>query len=220
MNAIAVILSGCGRADGSEIHESVCTLLALSRRGLPAEIYAPDMAQTQVVNHMNGQNMPESRNVLIEAARIARGNIRPLSELQTDKVSAIILPGGLGAAANLWSYKQNGIRGKIQEDVEHVLTTAMRSKLPLGFICIAPVLGARIAQLCGKRLTLTIGKDPKTAADIEMLGCRHQDSDVHNCVVDSKNRVVSTAAYMSASNIAECYSGIDVLVAAIHDMIP
>lgn len=219
MKTVAVILSGSGRADGSEIHESICTLLALSRRGIPVSIFAPDMAQYRVVNHLDGQEMHETRNVLTESARIARGNISALSELRPGDHSAIILPGGIGAAANLWTYHQDGINGKINPDVERVLKEALLKNIPLGFICIAPVLGAKIGQISGKHLTLTIGTDSKTAADIEALGCRHRISDVHDCVIDAENSVVSTAAYMSAKNIAECFSGIDALVGAIDDMI-
>lgn len=219
MKKVAVILSGSGRADGSEIHESVFTLLALSRRDIPVSIFAPDIPQERVINHLNGQEMTENRQVLIESARIARGNIRALSELEPEQVSAIILPGGIGAAANLWSYRTAGIEGKINPDVERILKQALQEKIPLGFICIAPVLGAKIAQLTGKHLTLTIGADPQTAADIEALGCRHRISNVHECVIDAENRVVSTAAYMSAKTVAECFSGIDALVGAIHQMI-
>lgn len=219
MKPVALILSGSGRADGSEIHESVCVLLALSQHDLPVRMYAPDIEQFRVMNHLSGRMTEESRNVLVEAARIARGNITPLSELQPKDVSAILLPGGIGAAANLWAYAQDGIRGEVEPEVYRVLTTAMRDQIPLGFICIAPVLGARIAHALGKSLTLTIGTDSNTAADIESLGCKHQLSNVSECVVDIENKVVSTAAYMSAKNIAECFSGISALVKEIKSMI-
>ncbi len=219
MKPVALILSGSGRADGSEIHESVCVLLALSQHDLPVRMYAPDIEQFRVMNHLSGRMTEESRNVLVEAARIARGNITPLSELQPKDVSAILLPGGIGAAANLWAYAQDGIRGEVEPEVYRVLTTAMRDQIPLGFICIAPVLGARIAHALGKSLTLTIGTDPNTAADIESLGCKHQLSNVSECVVDIENKVVSTAAYMFAKNIAECFSGISALVKEIKSMI-
>ncbi|MDD3095822.1 MAG: isoprenoid biosynthesis glyoxalase ElbB [Candidatus Neomarinimicrobiota bacterium] len=218
MKPVAVILSGCGRADGSEIHESVFTLLALSRLQKAFCIYAPDRQQARVVNHRTGETNQENRNVLDEAARIARGNILPLSELHIEDISAIILPGGQGVSQNLWNYQKDGIRGAVNPDIEKALTSAMHAHIPLGFICIAPVLGARIAQIAGKRVTLTIGMDPETAADIEALGCRHQKSEVHECVIDTKNRVVSTAAYMSARTIAECNSGIEALVNAVCEM--
>jgi enhancing lycopene biosynthesis protein 2 len=219
MKPVAVILSGSGRADGSEIHESVAALLALSQEGLPVKIYAPDIEQFKVVDHLSGRPSEESRNVLVEAARIARGKIDPLSELNVDDVSAIILPGGLGAASNLWAYAQDGIEGDIEKETYRVLTTAMKQKLPLGFICIAPVLGARIAKECGKSITLTIGSDASTAEDIEALGCKHLISDPNHCVVDKENRVVSAPAYMSAKTVAECYNGIRDLVKEISNMI-
>jgi enhancing lycopene biosynthesis protein 2 len=129
------------------------------------------------------------------------------------------LPGGLGAASNLWAYAQDGIEGDIEKETYRVLTTAMKQKLPLGFICIAPVLGARIAKECGKSITLTIGSDASTAEDIEALGCKHLISDPNHCVVDKENRVVSAPAYMSAKTVAECYNGIRDLVKEISNMI-
>jgi enhancing lycopene biosynthesis protein 2 len=219
MKPVALILSGSGRADGSEIHESVAALLALSQENLPVKIYAPDIEQFKVVDHLTGRPSDESRNVLVEAARIARGKIDPLSALNVDDVSAIILPGGLGAASNLWAYAQDGIEGDIEKETYRVLTTAMKQKLPLGFICIAPVLGARIAKECGKSITLTIGSDASTAEDIEALGCKHLISDPNHCVVDKENRVVSAPAYMSAKTVAECYNGIRDLVKEISNMI-
>ncbi|MDD3716622.1 MAG: isoprenoid biosynthesis glyoxalase ElbB [Candidatus Marinimicrobia bacterium] len=218
MKPVAVILSGCGRADGSEIHESVFTLLALSRRKAAFRIYAPNRDQARVINHFTGEESGESRNILVEAARIARGNILPLSEMHIQDVSAIILPGGQGASLNFWDYFHQGIRAEVDSDMERVLSEALRARMPLGFICIAPVLAARIAKITGKSLLLTIGKDPETAADIEALGCRHQLSEVHECVVDAENRVVSTAAYMSARTLAECNSGIEALVNAVCEM--
>ncbi|MBW6458540.1 MAG: isoprenoid biosynthesis protein ElbB, partial [FCB group bacterium] len=159
------------------------------------------------------------RNVLVEAARIARGKISPLSELDMTQVSAIILPGGIGASANLCTYAQDGIRCTVEKDVFRVLSAAMEQRLPLGFICIAPVLAARVAKELGMALTLTIGDDPDTAADIEALGCVHKTSDVSECIVDEKHKVVSTAAYMSAKNVAECFAGISELVKAIKRLI-
>ena len=219
MKPVAVILSGSGRADGSEIHESVCTLLALSRHSIPVKIFAPDIEQFRVINHLNGRMTEEKRNVLIESARIARGNISPLSDLRTEDVSAIILPGGLGAASNLCTYARDGINFSVESTTEKILSKAMKEKVPLGFICIAPVLGAKMAQSLGKNILLTIGDDPSMAEDIEALGCLHQISKVHEAVTDKENHIVSTAAYMSAKNIAECYSGINKLVEAIIELI-
>jgi enhancing lycopene biosynthesis protein 2 len=212
MKDIAVILSGCGRADGSEIHESVCTLLALSGAGVPYRIFAPDMEQKQVTDHLRGVNTDARRNVLTEAARIARGNITALSELDTERVSALIFPGGKGAVLNLCTYDPDGRDCRVQPAVERVLSAAMTQKKPLGFICIAPVLGARVARDLGIALTLTAGTDRSVAADIEAMGCTHRDSDVRDCVTDSENRVVSTAAYMSATSVAEACAGIRALV--------
>jgi enhancing lycopene biosynthesis protein 2 len=218
MKPVAVILSGSGRADGSEIHESVCTLLALSLHGLLTKIFAPDIEQFRVVNHLSGKMTDESRNVLIESARIARGDISPLSALRTEDVSAIIFPGGLGAASNLCTYVRDGIKCSVESTAEKILSKAMKERIPLGFICIAPVLGAKIAEKLGKNILLTIGDDPDTAGDIEAMGCRHRISKVHEAVVDKENHIVSTAAYMSAKNIAECYSGIGKLVEAIKEL--
>ncbi len=73
MKKFAVVLSGCGVYDGAEIQEATLSMLAIAKQGCRYEIFAPDTKQHHVINHITGDEMEESRNVLVEAARIARG---------------------------------------------------------------------------------------------------------------------------------------------------
>ncbi len=209
MKKIGVVLSGCGVYDGSEIHESVITLLALARRGAEVICFAPDKNQGDVVNHLTGEAMPETRNVLIEAARIARGDIHPLAQANAAELDALIVPGGFGAAKNLSSFAAQGSECQVDRDLT-VLVQAMHSAgKPLGFICIAPAMLPKIFDF---PLRLTIGTDIDTAEVIEDMGGEHVPCPVDDIVVDEDNKIVTTPAYMLAQNIAEAATGIEKLV--------
>lgn len=209
MKKIGVVLSGCGVYDGSEIHESVITLLALARRGADVICFAPDKNQVDVVNHLTGEAMPETRNVLIEAARIARGDIHPLAQANAAELDALIVPGGFGAAKNLSTFAAMGSECQVDRDLS-VLAQAMHSAgKPLGFICIAPAMLPKIFDF---PLRLTIGTDIDTAEMIEDMGGEHVPCPVDDIVVDEDNKIVTTPAYMLAQNIAEAAAGIEKLV--------
>ncbi len=215
---VGVILSGCGVFDGSEIHEAVITLLCLDQAGVAYECAAPNIEQMHVIDHLAGQPVAgESRNVLVEAARIARGDIRDLAEVNGGDYDAIILPGGFGAAKNLCTFATDGPACAVNPDVERVLTEANNAGKPIGFICIAPALAATIF---GESLkpTLTIGHDESTAAAIESLGARHEARNVDEVTVDQANKIVSTAAYMEAKSIREAYAGISKLVNKVIEL--
>ena len=188
MKKIGVILSGCGVYDGSEIHEAVLTLLAISRSGAQAVCFAPDKQQVDVINHLTGEAMTETRNVLIEAARITRGEIRPLAQADAAELDALIVPGGFGAAKRHQAGK------------------------PVGFMCIAPAMLPKIFDF---PLRLTIGTDIDTAEVLEEMGAEHVPCPVDDIVVDEDNKIVTTPAYMLAQNIAEAASGIDKLVSRV-----
>ncbi|MBN2081269.1 isoprenoid biosynthesis glyoxalase ElbB [bacterium] len=208
MAKVGVILAGCGVFDGSEIHEAVCTLLALSQAGAEYRCLAPNTPQMHVVDHLKGQPVPgESRNVLTEAARIARGDIVPLSDVAVADYDAFIFPGGFGAAKNLCTYAFEGESCSVQRDVERVIREAHAAKKPLAFICIAPVIAAKVL---GKEtgVKLTIGDDPETAKAIDLMGGNHLTCPVRRATVDEEHRIVSTPAYMKATSIAEVYEGV------------
>ncbi len=214
---IGILLSGCGFLDGAEIQEAVLTLLALDRAGAEALCFAPDIMQHHVVNHLTGEVAPgESRNVLVESARIARGSITDLHTLDVDALDALILPGGYGAAKNLSTYAFKGASCDINADVAAAIQSFYKAGRPLGFICIAPVIAARL--LGTEQIELTIGNDPKSAADINAMGARHVECPVWNTVVSRRGKIVSTPAYMLGPTIAEVAKGIDKLVSEVMGM--
>jgi enhancing lycopene biosynthesis protein 2 len=217
MKHVAVILSGCGVYDGAEIHESVLTLLALDRANARVTCAAPDAPQHHVVNHLTGQPVTgESRNVLVEAARIARGQIVPLDRLRLEDVDAIILPGGFGAAKNLCDFAAAGAAFTVQPQVARVLQEAHKSGKALGFACIAPVIAAKLFGNAG--VEFTIGNDPGTIQALRDTGARHLQCTVHNVVVDRRLKIASTPAYMLATRLSEVEAGINKLVQAVLDM--
>ncbi|MGC8401054.1 isoprenoid biosynthesis glyoxalase ElbB [Enterobacter mori] len=208
MKKIGVVLSGCGVYDGSEIHEAVLTLLALSRQGAEAICFAPDKSQADVINHLTGEPMAETRNVLIEAARIARGAVQPLSQADASTLDALIVPGA-GAAKNLSTFASGRAECHVDPDLKRLALALHAAGKPLGFICIAPAMLPRIFDF---PLRLTIGTDIDTAEIVEDMGGEHVPCPVDDIVVDEDNKIVTTPAYMLAQSIAEAATGIDKLV--------
>jgi enhancing lycopene biosynthesis protein 2 len=207
---IAVILSGCGALDGSEIHESAITLLALDRAELPYQCLAPNISQTRVVNMADGKTMEEvKRNVLEESARIARGKIKDIASANPGEYIGMIFPGGFGAALNLCNFGLNKENYTIQADVLKFAKAMIEAKKPAGFICIAPVL---TPKLYPTGIKITIGNDKATAEILEKLGAQHIPCSATDCVVDKTHRIVSTPAYMLARSIKEVAMGIECLV--------
>lgn len=213
---VAVLLSGCGVYDGSEIQEAVFILLALSQAGAQVQCTAPDKDQMHVINHRAGQ--PEDgaqRNVLTESARIARGNIVPLSQIKAADYDAILLPGGFGAAKNLCDYAVAGAGSTVDADVARVLQEFHAAGKAIGAMCIAPVVVAGALAQVQPKVTLTIGNDVGTAADIVALGGVHQDCVVTDCVVDAANKVVTSPAYMYGdASLADIFAGVSKAVQA------
>lgn len=214
---VAIILSGCGVQDGSEIHESVLTLLALVKSGATPLFYAPSIEQAKVANHLTGEESDERRSVLIESARIARGAAKDLAELEISDADAIVFPGGYGAALNLCSFGKDGAGCSVDPQVSRVVKEFHAAGKPSGFICIAPAIAA--AVLGKNNVELTIGTDESTASELKKMGAAHVAKAVDEIHIDSKNKVVSTPAYMLAKNIAEAQSGIEKLVSALLEMI-
>ena len=214
---IGVLLAGCGVMDGSEIHEATLTLYFLDRQGAEAVCMAPDKDQMDVVNHIEGKPTGEKRNVLVEAARIARGKISDVKSVKAGELDAIILPGGFGAAKNLCTFAKDGAECKVDENVGRLLQEMHRQKKPIGALCIAPAV---IASLFGKELApeITIGTDAGTAAAMEKMGAKHKKAQTNEIVVDAKNRIVTTPCYMMAQSIREVGEGAEKLVAKILEM--
>ncbi|MBO1538113.1 isoprenoid biosynthesis glyoxalase ElbB [Pseudomonas sp. OA65] len=212
---IAVILSGCGVYDGAEIHESVITLLRLDQRGAQVQCFAPNIAQLHVINHLTGEEMPESRNVLVESARIARGNVKDLREARVEDFDALIVPGGFGSAKNLSNFAVEGAGCTVQPEVLALTEAFAEAGKPVGLICISPALAAKIY---GPGVTCTIGNDPDTAAAVSKMGGTHEDCAVTDIVEDHARKLVSTPAYMLAQNISEAASGINKLVDRVLEL--
>jgi enhancing lycopene biosynthesis protein 2 len=219
MAKVAVVLSGCGVYDGAEIHESVITLLALDRAGAEVVITAPDIEQAHVVNHLTGDVASgQKRRVAEEAGRIARGAVTDLAKLKAADIDAIIFPGGFGAAKNLSTYAFDGPDLKVNPEVERITVEMAKARKPIGTICIAPVMTAKILTGAGINATVTIGDDEGTAGHINGFGATHKACPVDDIVIDEANRVVSTPAYMLADSIKEAAAGIEKLVAAVLRM--
>ncbi|MCE2573749.1 isoprenoid biosynthesis glyoxalase ElbB [Motilimonas eburnea] len=215
MKKVAVILAGCGVYDGAEVHESVLTLLHIAKAGAQYQCFAPDIEQMHTINHLNGEVMPANRNVLIEAARIARGDIKPITELNVDEFDALILPGGFGAAKNLSDFAVKGAQAVVQADILKVCKEFATAAKPAGYMCIAP---AMIPHVYGTGAKATIGNDANTAAAIAAMGAEHLECPVDDIVVDEAHKLVSTPAYMLAGNILEADAGIAKLVAKVISM--
>ncbi|HVP13382.1 MAG TPA: isoprenoid biosynthesis glyoxalase ElbB [Phycisphaerae bacterium] len=212
MKKIAVCLSGCGVFDGSEIHEAVCTLLALDQAGAKAVCCAPDVRQAEVVNHLKRAPASEVRNVLAESARIARGEIKDVRDVKAADVDGLIFPGGMGAAKNLCTFTTDGANCRVNPDVERLVGDMLAAKKPVGAICIAPAMLARIVGKKDLHPKMTIGTDPGTAKAINTMGAQHCDCTVTEMVTDEKHKIVTTPAYMLGKGPAEVFEGIRKLV--------
>ncbi|OCA54602.1 isoprenoid biosynthesis glyoxalase ElbB [Photorhabdus namnaonensis] len=215
MKSVAVVLSGCGVFDGSEIHESVLTMLSLDRLGVKTSFFAPDAPQLHVINHINGEEIGEERNILQESARISRGKIKPLSQANADEFDALIIPGGFGVAKNLCDFAVKTVDCEINKDLLSLVRAMHNQYKPMGFMCIAPVM---LPKLLNKPVKLTVGNDPETVAQVEAMGGVHIVCEVNDVVVDLENKIVTTPAYMLAESISQAEVGIDKLVRKVLEM--
>ncbi len=221
---IAVLLAGCGCSDGSEIHEVVLTLLSIKQHGANYECFSIDEDQNHVTNHaLKEVSLNEKRNMLIESARIARCEIKVLSSLNISDYDGVIIPGGYGVAYNFCDFALKGKDFTVREDVANICRKFTEMAKPAGFICIAPIMIARIYQnLCQQnqyRIKMTLGNDQQIAEIVNSLGMQHIDTPVSEACVDKTYKIVTTPAYMLAKNPAEVYSGINQLVIKLLELI-
>lgn len=212
----AVVLSGCGVYDGAEITETVSTLLAIEKAGAEYEVFAPDMEQRQVINHINGEEMHEARNVLVEAARIVRGDIKPLSGFNADNYDALMFPGGFGAAKNLSSFAFDGADCSIHPEVEKAVRDTNKADKPIGALCITPVIMAKIFG----EAKLTIGSDQGVAEALQTMGATHVTTTHAEVVTDEKLKIATTPCYMLDAKITQIAEGAENIVNAVMKMIP
>lgn len=214
MKKFAVVLSGCGVFDGAEIHEATLSLLAIAKKGCTYEIFAPDIKQYHVVNHITGDEMEETRNVLVESARIARGKIRDLKEFHPADFDGLLFPGGFGAAKNLSTWAFEGADAAILPEVEVAITGMVAMKKPVGALCISPVILARVLG----EVHLTIGDDESTIDALESMGTKHVYATHGEVVVDPDHNLVTTPCYMLDANIVQIAEGADNVVDAMIKM--
>ncbi|XP_044159684.1 glutamine amidotransferase-like class 1 domain-containing protein 3A, mitochondrial [Bufo gargarizans] len=217
---VAVVLSGCGVYDGTEIHEASAILVHLSRAGAEVKMFAPDIPQMHVIDHSKGEASQESRNVLVESARIARGDITALSQLNSQDHDAVVFPGGFGAAKNLSSFAVDGESCQVQGDVQRVLQEFRKAKKPIGLCCIAPVLAAKVIP----GVEVTVGQEEEqggkwpyagTVKAIQALGGKHCPKEVHEFHVDTTSNVVTTPAFMGHAPLHTIFDGIGAMVSAV-----
>lgn len=211
----AIVLAGSGVYDGAEIHEATLTMLAIMRYNAEYSCFAPDIDQHHVINHLTGEEMNEKRNVLIESARIARGDIKPLSEFNGKLFDALIIPGGFGAAKNLSTVAFDGADAKVEPDLEKAVKQMVELGKPIGALCIAPAI---IAKILGD-VSVTIGNDEGTAAAIEAMGAKHVVTDHGDVVVDEEQLVFTTPCYMLDANILDIDDGANNIVRAIMEVL-
>lgn len=209
---VAVVLSGCGYLDGAEIHESVLCLLALAQNGHEFHCFAPDMEQVKVVNHRTGKaSEDEKRNVLTEAARIARGKISPASELRSDEFDAILIPGGFGVALNISTFAEEHENCSVDEDCKKAVLSFYHSAKPIGATCIAPAALGKIFQGVAP-VTMTLGRNSGANENLTKMGMVAQEAGVQELVADEKNKVFTTPAYMEPDDLAGMFEGIQKVV--------
>lgn len=214
---VGVILSGCGVYDGAEIHEAVLSMLALDRAGAEIVCLAPNKDQVDVIDHVTGKPTGEKRNVMVEAARIARGKITDVAAVTAGDLDAVLLPGGYGAAKNLSSFASAGAQCQVEPSVAKLLRDMHAQGKPIAALCIAPAV---VAKVFGDSLhpDLTIGKDPATAKQIGATGSHHVDAGVVDVVIDRQNKIVTTPCYMLAGRISEVATGAEKAVAALLEL--
>jgi enhancing lycopene biosynthesis protein 2 len=216
MAKVGVVLSGCGVFDGAEIHEAALTLFFLDKAGCQIICMAPDVDQMDVINHRKGEAAGEKRNVLIESSRIARGDIKDIKDVKVADLDALVFPGGFGAAKNLCSFAVKGPDCTVNADVRRLVKEMHSAKKPIGFVCIAPIIAAKVLGSFNPQLT--IGSDKDTAEAIEKMGGKHVVSTVDNIVVDQKNKIVTTPAYMLGPTISKVALGIEKLIKEVLKM--
>lgn len=209
--SIAVILSGSGNQDGSEIHEATLTLLAIHKNNADYQCYAPNIMQHHVINHLTGKEMDEKRNVLIESARIARGNVIDLALFNPDDHDALVLPGGLGAAKNLSSFAFDGTECSINKDVEAAILKMAQAGKAIGALCISPVILAKVLD----NALVTIGQNPDVSEKIRAMHARHKSTMQAEIVVDKERKLVSTPCYMLEARVDQIADGADRLIQAV-----
>lgn len=215
MRKFAIILSGCGVFDGAEIHEATLTMLAIAKQGAEYEIFAPNIEQHHVINHLTGKEMNEKRNVLTESARIARGNIKNLSDFSADKFDALIMPGGFGVAKNLSDFATKADKCTVNKEVEQAILQIHKQNKPIGALCISPVIVAKVL----KGAKVTIGNDRKTGKIITQMGATNIETNHGEVTIDNELKIFTTPCYMLDATITDIAEGAENIVKEMLNML-
>ncbi|MEX0986750.1 MAG: isoprenoid biosynthesis glyoxalase ElbB [Bacteroidales bacterium] len=214
MKKFAVVLSGCGVFDGAEIHEATLSLYAIANQGGSYELFAPDIDQHHVINHLTGDEMNETRNVLVESARIARGKIKPLSAFQSADFDGLLFPGGFGAAKNLSDWAFKGADSTVLPEISDAIKSMVANGKPVGALCISPVLLAKTLE----GVKLTIGSDADTAAALRSSGATHVETTHGKAVIDEKKKIVTSPCYMLDATIIQIMDGANIVVKSMLNL--
>ena len=211
MKKFAVILAGCGVYDGAEIQEAVLTLLAIEKNEATYQVFAPDIMQHDVIDHLSVKPMPERRNVLTESARIARGNAKPLNEFSEKDFDALIFPGGFGCAKNLSTWAFEGDKCTVNADVKKAILDMNSAGKPIGAMCIAPVILGKLF----KDTRLTTGNDKASCEFIRNMGSAYVPASHGEVVVDKARKLFTTPCYMLDAGIVQIAEGTENIVKAM-----
>ncbi len=216
MKKIAVILAGCGNRDGSETHETLSVLLAMDKRDMQYQCFAPQ-GEFSVYNHIEGTESGEKRNLMIEASRLCRGAIKPLNEYRVEDFDALVMPGGMGAAQNWSTFAYKGENMEVNAEIEKAVKQTYEAKKPIAAMCIAPMVLAKV--LGENHIALTLGGKCDAADCAEKFGCRHIECASHEVAVDKENKILTTPAYMVATRISEIFVGGDNLIEKLQELL-
>jgi enhancing lycopene biosynthesis protein 2 len=223
MKKIGILLSGCGVYDGSEIQETVLAMLAIQEVGAEYFCISIDKNQHHVINHLNGTEMAETRNMMIESARIARGNVKNINEVEIRDFDALVIPGGFGNAKNLSSWAFDGPKGTILPEVKLLIVNCINAGRPIAALCVSPILIAKAMEDSGFQVELTLGNSADSSpynindfhASLKATGAKTFEKNIEGIQIDEKLKIVSAPCYMIEANILEIRNNIKQAIEAL-----
>jgi len=223
---IGVLLSGCGVYDGAEIQEAVLTLLAIEEIGATYTCISIDANQHHVVNHLTGEEMSEKRNMMVEAARIARGSVQEIKSIQPADIDALVIPGGFGSAKNFTTWAFNGPNGTIRDDVKLLLVNMINVGKPIVALCVSPVVLAKAFEGSSVKLNLTIGSSlenspyeiPQFEVGLQATGAVTEEKTIREILVDTENKVITAPCYMMEASVLEIRNNIKQAIEALKEL--
>jgi len=224
---IGVLLSGCGVYDGVEIHEATMTLLSIAEIGAQAVCISVDKNQHHVVNHLTGEEMPQKRNMLVESARIARGNVSNIMDIDPVDIDALVIPGGFGSAKNFTSWAFDGPDGSILPEVKLLIVNLLNVGKPVAALCVSPVVMAKALEGSNIHAKMTIGSDEMESpydiksfsSGLESLGATTEMKTVEEILIDKENKIVTAPCYMMDASILDIRRNVRSAIEALRDLV-